>query len=198
MLKIKNLHGQCQHCGGPIEFHAESAGSTADCPHCNQPTELFLETPLDEGSPLRTKVIAFTIIASIILIAGLVGSSMALKRAKRMRADHDLALAQSATVAPSKPADPFAKDGFRVAPVSLDKGSGTSLVYAIGSIANTTTRQRFGVKVEIELLDGAGNKVGVASDYQKVIEANAEWKFRALVVEKKAVSAKVITVSESK
>ena len=195
MLKIKNLHGQCQHCGGPIEFHAESAGATADCPHCNQPTELFLETPPNEGSPLRTKVIAFTIIASIILIAGLVGSSMALKRAKRMRADRDLAPAQSA---PEKPADPFAKEGFRVAPVSLDKGSGTSLVYAIGSIANTTTRQRFGVKVEIELLDGSGIKVGVASDYQKVIEANAEWKFRALVVEKKAVSAKVITVSESR
>ena len=60
-----------------------------------------------------------------------------------------------------------------------------------------TCRQRFGVKVEVELYDAAGVKVGVASDYQKVVEAGAEWVYRALVVETKAASAKVITVNES-
>ena len=194
MSKIKNLRGQCQHCGGPIEFHAESAGSTADCPHCNQPTELLLETPPDESSPLRTKIIVFSIIASIILTAGLIGSAVALKRAKRMRADRELA---SPTI-PEKPADLFARDGFRVTPVVLDKGQSTSLVYAVGSIVNLTKRQRFGVKVEVELLNESGNKVGMASDYQNVIEAGHEWKFRALVVEKKAVSAKVFAITESK
>ena len=168
MLKIKNLRGVCQHCGGPIEFHAEAAGTTADCPHCSQPTELMLAQPPEEDSPLRTKAIVFAIIAVVILIGGLVGASIALKRAKRLRAEQGTIAAK-----PTEPAarlDPFAQNGFRVSSVSLGKGQGSSLVYAVGSIVNTTNRQRFGVKVELDLFDAAGVKVSMASDYQKVME----------------------------
>ena len=195
MLKIKNLRGECQHCGKPIEFHAEDVGTSADCPHCDQQTELLLAQPPEEGSPLRTKAIVFTIIAVVILVGGLVGASVALKRAKRLSAEQERSTTQPAV--PAARLDPFLQNGFRVSPVSLGKGQGSSLVYAVGSIVNTTNRQRFGVKVELELLDAAGVKVGVASDYQKVMEAGAEWIYRALVVEKKAVSAKVIAVNES-
>ena len=81
--------------------------------------------------------------------------------------------------------------------VSLGKGQGSSLVYAVGSIVNTTNRQRFGVKVELDLFDAAGVKVSMASDYQKVMEAGAEWNYRAMVVEKTAAAAKVTSVNES-
>jgi hypothetical protein len=60
-----------------------------------------------------------------------------------------------------------------------------------------TSRQRFGVKVELELLNDAGVKVGVATDYQSVMEAGAEWNYRAIVVEKRAATAKVVSVNES-
>lgn len=194
-MKIKNLRGECQHCGGTIEFHAEHVGTTANCPHCEQPTELLLAQPPEEGSPLRRKAIVFTLIVAVIVIGGLVGASVALKRAKRLRAEQ-------ATVVPKPtepivPLDPFTRNGFRVSPVMLGKGQGTSIVYATGSISNMTSQQRFGVKVELEILDAAGMKVGVASDYQKVMEAGAEWSYRALVVEKKAVSAKVVAVTET-
>lgn len=195
MMKIKNLRGECQHCGGTIEFHAEHVGTTANCPHCDHPTELLLAQPPEEGSPLRTKAIVFTVIAVVILIGGLVAASVALKRAKRMRAEQAAIAAKSAE--PIAPPDPFARIGFRVSPVTLGKGQGSSIVYATGSISNATVRQRFSVKVELELLDAAGVKVGVASDYHNVIEAGAEWNYRALVVEKKAVSAKVAAVNES-
>jgi hypothetical protein len=79
----------------------------------------------------------------------------------------------------------------------MGQGQGSSIIYVTGAISNTTTRQRFGVKVELELLDAAGEKVGVTSDYQKVMEAGASWNYRALVVEKKAVTAKVAAVNES-
>jgi len=197
MLKIKNLRGVCQYCGGPIEFHAEAAGTTADCPHCSQPTDLLLESPPEEGSPLRTKAIVFTIIAVVILVGGLVGASIAVKRAKRMPAEQEDFSSKTSKPVPGVALDQFALDGFSVSPVMLGKGQGSAVVHATGSISNMTCRQRFGVKVEVELYDAAGVKVGVASDYQKVVEAGAEWVYRALVVETKAASAKVITVNES-
>ena len=195
MMKIKNLRGECEHCGGPIEFHAEHVGTTANCPHCEQPTELMLAQPPEEGSPLRTKAIVFTAIVAVIVIGGIVGASVALKRAKRMRAEQPQTFTK--TEEPTASLDPFARNGFRVSPVTLSKGQGSSIVYATGSISNTTIRQRFGVKVDLELLDATGMKVGMASDYKSVMEAGAEWSYRALVVEKKAVSAKVAAVNES-
>jgi hypothetical protein len=45
-------------------------------------------------------------------------------------------------------------------------------------------------------LDGAGQKVGSATDYQQVIEPKGRWSFKALVVEKKAVAAKVVAINE--
>jgi hypothetical protein len=198
-MKIKNLRGECQHCGGPIEFHAEHVGTTANCPHCDQPTELLLAQPPEEGSPVRTKAIMFTVIVAVILIGGVVGASVALKRAKRLRAEQ--AQTKTETAEPTAPFDPFARNGFRVSPVTFGKGLGrssnSSMVFAQGSIVNTTNRQRFGVKVELELFDAAGAKIGVATDYQSVMEAGAEWSYHALVIEKKVVSAKVAAVNES-
>ena len=69
-------------------------------------------------------------------------------------------------------------------------------MYAVGTLTNAANRQRFGVKVELDLLDDGGQKVGGAKDYQPVIEPHGEWQFKALVVDSKAKSAKVAAVSE--
>ena len=195
MLKIKNLRGECQHCGGQIEFHAEHAGSTAECPHCGQQTELLLAVPPEEEAPIRKKAIVFTVVAVLILVGGLIAANIALKRAKRLQAGRPATPVESAK--PAASADPFVAQGFRVSAVTLEPGPGSSLVYAVGTIQNLADRQRFGVKVELELLDAEGNKAGSASDYQKVIEPNAEWKFRALVTDKRAKTVKVAAIQEA-
>jgi len=59
-------------------------------------------------------------------------------------------------------------------------------------------RQRFGVKIQFDLFDGSGQKIGSAKDYQQVIEPKGEWKFRALAVTSKAASAKVASITEEK
>jgi hypothetical protein len=69
-------------------------------------------------------------------------------------------------------------------------------VYAVGTISNATNRQRFGVKVELDLFDEAGRKVGSAKDYQAVLEPRGRWQFKALVVDSKARTAKVAAISE--
>ena len=196
MLKIKNLRGECQHCGGSIEFHAEHTGSTAECPHCGQQTELMLALPPEESSLVQKKAIVFTVIAILILAGGLVAANIALKRAKRLQTQRQEAT-QVEQAKAAAPADPFAAQGFRVSPVTVEQGQGSSLVYVVGTITNAGNRQRFGVKVELELFAADGSRLGVASDYQKVLEPNAAWKFRALAVDKRTAMAKIAAIKEA-
>jgi hypothetical protein len=195
MLKIKNLRGECQHCGEPIEFHAEHAGSTAECPHCGRLTDLLLAPPPDEESPVRRKALVFSLIAILILIGGLLATTMALRRAQNLKAKQQ----QTTVTEPLKGAagDSFLAQGFQVSAVTLERQAGGAMVYAVGTIRNVGSRQRFGVKVELELFDEAGNKLGGASDYQKVLEPNAEWKFRALVTNRQVVAARLSRILEA-
>ncbi|MBP9901863.1 MAG: FxLYD domain-containing protein [Verrucomicrobia bacterium] len=196
MIKIKNLSGACQHCGRAIEFRAETAGMTADCPHCGQPTELLLALPPDSNTPARTKAILFTIVALVILIGGLIGTVLALKRAERLSARHRESAAKANAQIVPPPANPFAPVGFSVSPVTLEQSQSSAIVHAVGKVRNLTNRQRFGVRVQLELLDRNGRKIGEAKDYQALLEPNAEWPFRALVVEPKAVSAIIRGITE--
>lgn len=197
MSTTKSLSGNCQHCGGHIQFPAESAGLTSDCPHCGQTTELMLATPPQEPT-VPVKTVVFTIIAVLILIGGLVGAMIAVNRLQRAAEQRGAGSSAATTqnTVPPKPADPFAQAGFRVSTVTLEKTQGSSLVYAVGTILNETNRRRFGVKVEIELLDTTGSKVGTASDYQQALEPKAEWLFKALVLDSKATSARIAAIKE--
>src|SRR5438093_13063885 len=85
MNRTKYLKGECRECGGHIEFPAEAAGTTIDCPHCGKPTALLLAAPRTEPTVPR-KAIAWTIIATIILGLGLAASLAALKRAQNWAA----------------------------------------------------------------------------------------------------------------
>ncbi len=198
MLKIKNLRGECQHCGGPIEFHAEHTGSTATCPHCGEQTELLLPPPPQEESPVRRKAIVFAVVALLILLGGLIATGIALKRAQRLQNRPAPPPAAGQVAAPVTVATgPFAAQEFGASPVSLAQGQGSSVIYAVGTVTNLSSRSRFGVKVELEIHDRAGTKLAGATDYQKVIEPNAEWKFRALVLDKQAAAARVIAITEA-
>ena len=202
MNKTKFLKGECQHCAGHLEFAAEMAGLAADCPHCGQPTELLLALPPQEPTiPRRTLVWAVTGI--VILVMGLVGAIAALKRAERWAARQKHQAESVAVVEGSSNAaldapkeDPLAQNGFVVSAVTLEKAPGTSLIYAVGTVKNTSDHKRFGVKVELDLFDPNERKVGTAKDYQQVMETDSVWQFKALVVDTKATSAKVATIRE--
>ena len=198
MMKIKNLKGECQHCGGAIEFRAETTGMTTDCPHCGQPTELLLAIPPEADSPAQTKAVIYTIIAVVILVGGLIGTVMVLKRAERLSARQKASQAQASAAVSVPPANPFAQLGFSVSPVTLETSQSGVIVHAVGKVHNLTNRQRFGVGVELELLDRTGRKVGDAKDYQSILEPNAEWQFRALVVEKQTTAARVLSLIEAR
>jgi len=204
MNKTKYLKGPCSHCRSNIEFPAELVGTTIDCPHCGKPTELLLARPPEEPSIPR-KAIVWTSIAIVILAAGLVTSLSALKRAQRWAARQKEQAAATNMPAPAPTEETnialsqtssAATNNFQISPIALEKANGTSLVHATGTVTNPSDRQRFGVRVELDLLDGDGNKLGTAKDYAQVIEPSAEWHFRALVVASKAASARLASIKE--
>ena len=201
MNQTKYLKAECQHCHGHIEFPAESAGLTIDCPHCGKQTDLLLALPKDEPT-IPTATVIYTVIAVLILGAGLAGAMVALKMAQRKVAQkkNDVVAQAPITATNAVPDsdDPITQAGFAVSAVTLEKTAGTSLRHVVGTITNTSARQRFGVKVQFDLFDDNGQKIDTTKDYQQVIEPKGEWKFHAPVMSSKATSAKTISVTEQK
>jgi hypothetical protein len=179
------------------------AGLASDCPHCGQQTDLLLAAPPEEPT-LPRRTIVWAVIGIVILVMGLIGAIAALKRAERWAARQKHQAESAAVVeGSSNPPvgaapldDPQTQKGFVVSAVELEKAPGTSLVYAVGTLKNTSDHKRFGVKVELDLFDAGGQKMGTATDYQLVMETNTVWPFKALVVDAKATSAKVAAIKE--
>jgi hypothetical protein len=204
-MATKYLKGECTHCGGHLEFPAEAAGMTADCPHCGQQTDLLLAAPKDEGG-IPARMIIWTVVTVLVLGGGLGAAMYALKRAQRWAETRKQANAPiqntnvvATNTAPTPPApDPIAEAGFRVSDIKLEKAPGTSLVHAVGTLENGSGTNRYGVTVQIELLNAEGKRIGTTSDYQNAMEPGAKWTFQAPVVNSKASSAKVTGVLEQK
>lgn len=100
---------------------------------------------------------------------------------------------------PVTPKGPRLIGDLKVTQVALDqpKGAkGSRLVYVTGVLKNDSDHQRFGVRVELDLLDAATNKVGMATDYRQMLEPRATWQFRALVTDRRTVGARLAGVKE--
>ena len=201
--RTKYLKGECQHCQGHIEFAAEATGLTTDCPHCGQATELMIPVPEIEPT-LPRKTIIWTLVAVLVLALGLGGALVALKRARRMVEKQASEKHSTANVVPnassiSMPAHDVASEAdFRGGDLKIDKGAGNGLIYASGTLVNLKSEVRFGVRVELELRDQAGQKVGTASDYVDSIESKARWGFHALVLDSRAKTATTVKISAVK
>jgi len=198
MSETKFLKCGCEHCGGHIEYPAEAAGSTTECPHCKWQTTLTVEAPsVGAREPRRTWVV-WAILGFVIL--GLAGAAAPLLL-QRMLARTRRPAAAVVPRTPPRPARVAAAtnaviNDFEVSEVKIERAQGGSLRYAFGTLRNTLTRQRFGVKVELDLLDAAGAAVGSASDYAQIIEPGAEWHFRASVLKREAAAARVAAIKE--
>ncbi|HLH52814.1 MAG TPA: FxLYD domain-containing protein [Verrucomicrobiae bacterium] len=201
MNRTKYLKGECQHCQGHLEFLVDHIGMTVPCPHCGQQTELLLPQPPQEPS-IPTRAIVWTLVAVVVLGMGLVGSLVALKKAQRWAASQkrqstSLPVESTNSVQAALPvADPPSTNELAASEVTIDHVAGSHLIYAVGTVKNNSDRRRFGVKVELELADGSGQKIGTATDYVQVLEPGAQWPFKALVVDAKTKSARVTAIRE--
>ena len=197
----------CQHCGGHIEFPAEGIGRKIACPHCGGTTVLNHAEPVEIGGSCATRRrIYWTlgIAAGLVVAAGSAILYVNYRDSKQATAAPALPLPPPQTNATADAAVPPPKPkpvrdlwrGLKASHVTLDASGNGSLIYAVGTLTNDTTRQRFGVKVEVEIFDGHHRKLGSATDYTDVIEPGQEWKFRAMVTDKAAKEAKLTNVKE--
>jgi hypothetical protein len=184
------LKCRCQKCGGRIEFPRGGIGEMAECPHCGEQVRLVSTRAWRGGKKI-------TIAGSALIFSILAGAGVMLHWPKKPDVIQPNMVAQTVTNAPVP--ETFTEvDEFNVGTITLKKTEGSGLVYAVGKVKNDTARQRFGVKIELDLLDAQENKIGSASDYIEVLEPGKEWKFRALLTDPKAVRAKVIKIEEQK
>jgi hypothetical protein len=95
---------------------------------------------------------------------------------------------------PAPPPDPW--HGLKAGPVSLEQQGDGRLVYAVGTLSNMSDHERFGVKIELDVMDAQGEKIGSATDYMQVMEPGKEWKFKAMVTDRKAAKAKLSDIKE--
>lgn len=138
-------------------------------------------------------------IASIVAVAAGAGVFFWMKRTPSelptpQQNSNIVATAPIAAPNPVPPPDPW--HGLKAGPISLEKEGDGRLVYAVGVVRNTSTRQRFGVKVDVDVLDKQGDKIGSATDYTQVMEPGKDWKFKAMVTDRKAAKVKLADIKE--
>ena len=92
---------------------------------------------------------------------------------------------------------PKSPDDLKIGNVEIEQPKGSGLRYAVGRLKNDSDHARYGITLELTLFDKSNQPLTTkASDYVQMLEPRKEWRFRALVVDSKAVSAKVSLVRE--
>jgi hypothetical protein len=211
MAETKYLKCACEKCGGRIEFPVEAVGTATDCPHCGQRTELVVETEPAPDFTARWRrwllvVAGICCLGVIVLEAGLYYFKHKVNTISTAPAKPKTAATDSNPVSPAPtetqavveavPKPPKALSDLKVGEIQLQKTKDSSLVYAVGTLKNESDSQRFGVKIELDLLDARDLKVGTAQDYLQVLEPRREWQFHALIITPKAVKAVVASIKE--
>jgi hypothetical protein len=186
----------CSHCGEHIEYPAEAAGESTICPHCGQQTELIVAVPDRDAEAPRRRWVPWVLAGFVIM--GIAGASapLLLKRALARRQIDTGQTENSQRPAGVTSSDLLLISDFAAGPILISKGTQSSIVHAVGSLSNTLGRQRYGVRVEIELADALGRPNGKATDYVAVMEPNTVWQFRAMVLSANAATGRVARIRE--
>jgi len=198
-----------------------------NCPHCGQSTRLTrgiapVEVEMAADAPTGPAVgkpagsARNTIIIACVLVVAAGAAILVWPRLHHQTIPPEIDAAQAARekTSPAEKTPPSAVsssnaeppavnrekslDDLKVGSIAIERTPGTKIIYATGTLTNDSTFQRFGVTVELDVLDRNGQKLGAARDYKNIIEPHQSWKFRAMVIEAKAKAARVSSVNEQK
>src|ERR1700690_231089 len=131
------LKGQCQNCGGHLEFPAAGIGTTVDCPHCGVQTTLISNPPEvaapTANAPARSNgklPVLWGFVVLILILAAAGTTAYWFKRPGGIPpASAPMAppnVTNSESPQPSSPA-PEANDLLQAGPVTLQKTEGSAL-----------------------------------------------------------------------
>lgn len=199
MNGTRQLKGQCTECGGFFHYPAQMIGTNSRCPLCGKETELLLATPEPIESALPPRIIVWTVIAVVILGAGLAGSLVALKQARSWVENRRPPATLPTAKAVSEPGQRvlFELNGIQVTALSVEKPRGGGMAYATGQLVNRTKDQLRSVTVVLDILDTAGQKLVVTEDSTRDLMPDGTWNFRAPLLVSQAASARVTTIRKT-
>jgi hypothetical protein len=171
---------ECPDCHGLVEMPVPAATpGPLQCPHCGY----VIQRPSPKSSAKRILLLT----TALLCIAALgFGVAFAWKHLTAPKAK------LPPIAAPPPPS--VSTNQFTISSLRLEKQG--ALRYVQGIASNHLAQQRFGVRIQFELLDTNELRVGSASDYRPVVQSNELWQFRALAVEPSAASAAVIAIQE--
>jgi hypothetical protein len=178
------------------------------CPSCGATLGPEMEVCPQCGGKSRSNLVrVVAVIVLLVLGASATGFLYFKKRpagASKQRPSVPVKSNASATIAftnssaplPAAAKAPKSIDDLKVGTIMLEKAKSGSLVYAVGVLKNDSDYPRYGVKIELDVSDAKSTRASKASDYTQVIEPRKEWRFRALVLDSKATSAKLSKITE--
>jgi hypothetical protein len=210
----------CKECGNHIEFPATSARDTVPCPHCGEWTELVTDDdaePEEEGTSIKLATLLLWVGLPLVVIIGFVlfnrhktTSSLTqpppavavkpvtppvVKVAPVSTNPEPTVVAPVVTQAPGPPRAKSHAD-LKTSEITLEKSKEGNLSYAVGTVKNDSDHQRFGLRIEVDLISVKGSKIGTAKDYLAILEPRKEWHFHALIAEPKVVAARLASLKE--
>ncbi len=101
-----------------------------------------------------------------------------------------------ATLAPPRVKTPKSMKDFRISAFSLEFQRGSTTVVAVADIQNASLNLYGHVRVEAELLDARGVKIGSVNAEVNELRPNATWRFIAQVKDPRAKSARFVSLKE--
>lgn len=194
----------CQKCGRHIEFPSHGAGVTIDCPHCGKKTVLGVGTA-DAPTGRKSKKALWVSLGLMAVISGVVAAFL-WPSTTYTRNGTVVPAVPTPAVVPVKPAESADKPpapsetvkDFEIGKITLQKAQDSGLVYAVGTAKNTVDRQRFGVKIELNLLNDQDQNIGVDSDYASVVDPHKAWQFKVLLTHSGVAKVTVADIKEQK
>lgn len=170
---------ECPKCHGLLELPSAAAlTGELQCSYC-----AHVIRPPSPKSSARKVIVLIAVLIGMAAVG--VGLALGLKRFARVNPNPEFPVPQVASLS---------TNGFTISGLTIENQG--SLRYATGTASNELGRQRFGARIQLELLDTNDFRVGTASDYRSVLTSNEVWLFRALIVEPRAASAALLLIRE--
>ncbi len=216
----------CGHCGHIIDFPASEAGKVVECPKCKEKSQLpeaatQLTEETQEPSPAvrncpacgvevksrdrsclncesirkkKFRLVCSLVSAFVVLLVGVIW--FCLRHSKPAEKEANLAQPGKVMLAQPQVKMPKTINDLKPGRFFLEQKRGSDLVMATGDIENTSGNVYHGLKVELDLLDATGAKIGTVNDLASELGPRQTWHFLARVTEPKAMSVRFASIKE--
>jgi hypothetical protein len=198
----QQLKCACVHCDEFINYSFEEAGQIAECPNCKQksllppPPESANQGTRPPRVPSRTMSVRWVVIGAVgLLVAG------ALVVLPRLRHRDPTPAAADAQTLPTVLPEPTFKrprslNDLKIGSFSLEPLRGTDSRIVTGDIQNVSETLHRGVRVELEVRDAQGLKIGSLDAFINELAPHATWHVLARTSDPRAASVRVAGIKE--